>query len=61
MHGDGCQLREALQTMMVQWLMRLLCRPVTMHGLDRIMTMNTETSHDYDDNYGFSPVGSYPG
>ena len=42
MHDDRCQLCEALQTMMLQWLMRLLCRPVIMHGLDRTMTMNTE-------------------
>ena len=47
--------------MMLQWLMRLLCRPVIVHGLDRTMTMNMENGHDYDDNYGFSPVDSYPG
>ena len=35
MHGDRCQLREVLQTMMLQWLMRLLCRPVIMNILDR--------------------------
>ena len=46
MHGDRCQLREALQTMMLQWLMRLLCRPVMMHGLDMTMTMNTENGLD---------------
>ena len=34
MHDDRCQLREALQTMMLQWLMRQLCRPVIVHGLD---------------------------
>ena len=28
MHGDRCQLRVTLQTMMLQWLMRLLCTPV---------------------------------
>ena len=44
MHGDRCQLRVALQTMM--WLMRLLCRPVIMDGLDRTMTMNTENGLD---------------
>ena len=32
MHDDRCRLREALQTMMLQWLMRLLCRPVIVHG-----------------------------
>ena len=42
MHSDRCQLREALRTMMLQWLMRLLCRPVIMQGLDMTMTMNTE-------------------
>ena len=31
MHDDRCQLREGLQTMMLQWLMRLLCRPVIVH------------------------------
>ena len=42
MHDDRCRLREALQTMMLQWLMRLLCRPVIVHGLDRDTTENTE-------------------
>ena len=46
MHGDCCQLHEALRTMMLQWFMRLLCRPVIMHGLDRTMTMNTENGLD---------------
>ena len=46
MHDDRCQLREALQTMMLQWLMWLLCRPRIMHGLDRSMTMNTENGLD---------------
>ena len=46
MHGDRFQLREALQTMMLQWLMRLLCRPVIMHGLDRTIPMNTENRLD---------------
>ena len=27
---------------MLQWLLRQLCRPVIVHGLDRTMTMNTE-------------------
>ena len=31
---------------MLQWLMRLLCRPVIIHGLDRTMTMNTEDGLD---------------
>ena len=34
MHGDSCQLREMLRTRMLQWLMRLLCRPVIMNGLE---------------------------
>ena len=46
MHGDSCQLRETLRTMMLQWLMRLLCQPVIMNGLDRTMRMNTENGFD---------------
>ena len=46
MHGNHCELHEALQTMMLQLFMRLLCRPVIMHGLDRTMTMNTENGLD---------------
>ena len=46
MHGDRCQLREALQTLILQWLMRLLCRPVIMPGLDRTMTMTMENGLD---------------
>ena len=46
MHGDSCQLRETLRTMMLQWLMRLLCRPVIMNGLDMTMRMNTENGFD---------------
>ena len=44
MHLRTCS--EVLRTMMLQWLMRLLCRPVTMHGLDRTMTLNTENGFD---------------
>ena len=44
MHSRTC--REAIRTMMLQWLMQLLCRPVIMHGLDRTMTMNTENGLD---------------
>ena len=55
------RLDGAIQTMMLEWLMWLLCRPVIVHRLDRTMTMNTEYGHDYDDNYGFSPVDGYPG
>ena len=46
MHSDSCQLREMLQTMMLQWSMRLLCRPVIMNGIDRTMRMNTENGLD---------------
>ena len=42
MHSDSCQLRETLRTMMLQWLTRLLCRPVIMNGLDKTMRLNTE-------------------
>ena len=38
--------REVIRTMMLQWLMRLLCRPVIIHGLDRTMTMNMENGLD---------------
>ena len=31
---------------MLQWLMRLLCRPVIMHGLDRTMKMDMENGLD---------------
>ena len=33
---------ELFRTIMIQWLMRLLCRPVIIHRLDRTMTMNME-------------------
>ena len=56
-----CTRSEPYRTIMLQWLMRLLCRPVIIHGLDRTMPMYTENIHDNDDNYGFSPVDSYPG
>ena len=45
-HGDSCQPRETLRTMMLQWLMRLLCRPMIMNGLERTMIMNTENGLD---------------
>ena len=41
-HDDGCQLRETLRTMMLQWLIRLLCRSVIRNGLVTTMRMNTE-------------------
>ena len=46
MYGDDCRLRETFRTMMLQWLMRLLRRPVIMNGLDRTMRMNTEYGLD---------------
>ena len=46
MHGNGCRLRETFRTMMLRWLMRLLCRPVIMNGLDGTMRMNTENGLD---------------
>ena len=46
MHGDSCQRRETFQTMMLQWLMRLLCRQAIMNGLNGIMRMNTEYGLD---------------
>ena len=62
MHGDHCQLREALRTMMLQCLMRLLCRSV----IDRTMTRNTENGLEFampenvstgrDGNYGYEPT-----
>ena len=45
-HGDSCQPRETLQTMMLQWLMRLLCRSMIMNGRERTMRMNTENGLD---------------
>ena len=35
-------LGEPDRTIMLQWLMRLLCRPVIMYGLNRTRTMYTE-------------------
>ena len=46
MHGDSCRHRETFMTMMLQWLTRLLCRPVIMNGLNRTMRMNTEDGLD---------------
>ena len=37
---------EPFRTIMSQWLIRLLCRPVIMHGLDQTMTMYTENGRD---------------
>ena len=46
MHGNDCQRRETFWTMMLQWLIRLLCRPVIRNGLVRTTRMNTEYGLD---------------
>ena len=46
MHGNDCQRHETFQTMMLQWLMRLLCRQAIMNGLNGTMRMNTEYGLD---------------
>ena len=46
MHGDSCQRRETFRTMMLLWLMRLLCRQAIMNGLNGTMRMNTEYGLD---------------
>ena len=46
MHGNDCQRRETFWTMMLQWLMRLLCRQAIMNGLNWTMRMNTEYGLD---------------
>ena len=46
MHGDSCRRRETFMTMMLQWLTRLLCRPVIINGLNRTMRMNMEDGLD---------------
>ena len=45
-HGDICQSRETFWTMMLQWLMRLLCRQAIINGLNGTMRMNTEYGLD---------------
>ena len=42
----SCTRSEPFRTMMLQWLMRLLCRLVSIHRLDRTMTMYTENGLD---------------
>ena len=42
MHGNDCECRETFLTIMLQWLIRLLCRPVIRNGLVRTTRMNTE-------------------
>ena len=46
MHGNDCQRCETFRTMRLQWLIRLLCRPVIINGLVRTMRMNTEYGLD---------------
>ena len=46
MHSDSCQRRETFRTMMLQWLMQLLCRQAIMNGLNGTMRMNTEYGLD---------------
>ena len=46
MHGDSCHRRETFRTMMLQWLIRLLCRQAIMNGLNGTMRMNTEYGLD---------------
>ena len=46
MHGNDCQRRETFRTLMLQWLMRLLCRQVIMNGLNGTVRMNTEYGLD---------------
>ena len=46
MHGNNCECRETFWTMMLQWLIRLLCRPVIRNGLAMTARMNTEYELD---------------
>ena len=46
MHGNDCECRETFRTMMLQWLIRLLCRPVIRNGLVRTTRMITEYGLD---------------
>ena len=46
MHGNDCERRETFRTMMLQWLIWLLCRPVIRNGLVRTTGMNTEYGLD---------------
>ena len=46
MHGDGCRLCGTCWKIMLQWLIRLSCRPVIVNGLDRTIRMNTEYGLD---------------
>ena len=46
MHSNDCQRHETFRTMMLQWLIRLLCRPLIRNGLVRTTRMNTEYGLD---------------
>ena len=46
MYGNDCQRRETFRTMLLQWLIRLLCRPVIRNGLVRTASMNMEYGLD---------------
>ena len=46
MHGNDCECRETFRTMMSQWLIWLLYRPVIINGLVRTTRMNTEYGLD---------------
>ena len=46
MHGDSCKHHETFRTMMLQWLMRLLCRQAIINRLNGTMRMNTEYGLD---------------
>ena len=41
-YGDGCRPCVTFWKIMLQWMIRLSCRPAIVNGLDRIMKMNTE-------------------
>ena len=46
MHGNDCECRETFRTMMLKWLIRLLCRPLIRNGLVRTTRMNTKYGLD---------------
>ena len=46
MHGNDCECRETFRTMMLQWLIWLLCRPVIRNGLGRTTRMIMEYGLD---------------
>ena len=46
MHGNDCECRETFWTMMLQWLIWLLCRPVIRNGLGRATRMIMEYGLD---------------